>query len=589
MTKYLLTAAASALALGSCQLSPNQDAQKPNIVIILTDDQGWGDFGLNGNTQLSTPNLDALASQGVRFNNFYVCPVCAPTRAEMLTGRYSFRTGATGVSEGYERINPDEVLLPEILGDAGYVTGAFGKWHNGTQAPYHPNTRGFDEFYGFCSGHWGNYFDPILDHNGEIVKGEGYITDDVTTKGIEFMENNRDQPFFLYLPLPTPHSPMQVPDRWYDKFKDWQPELPNRYADRENLDHTRAALAMCENIDWNVGRVLSKLEELNLDDNTIVMFFTDNGPNGWRWNGGMRGIKGSVDEGGLRTPLLVSWPGKFKPGLEIDHIAGAIDLLPTLHHLAGLGQPLPNLLDGLSLKPLLYNESQNFPDRVIMAQWGNRMSIRSQKYRLDEQNRLYDIENDRGQENDISLQQPDEWKRLNEIKDTLLHELNTVVADHRNSPFSVGHKSMSTTLLPARDGQPHGAIQRSNQFPNSSFFTNWSNTTDSITWHIDVMTAGLYLTEIYYTLPHGAEGTQLELSFHENNTLVTLREAHNPPLTGMENDRFERLESYVKDFKPITSNTIRLMAREGFLTLKSPKIEGDRGADIQMILMRRLE
>ena len=248
------------------------DAAQPNVVVILTDDQGWGDLSLHGNTNLNTPNLDALAKAGASFDRFYVCPVCSPTRAEFLTGRYHPRGGVFSTSAGGERLDLDEVTIADTLKAAGYKTGAFGKWHNGMQYPYHPNGRGFDEYYGFTSGHWGHYFDPLLEHNGALVRGSGFCVDDFTNKAMKFIESSvkQDQPFFAYLPYNTPHSPMQVPDRFWKKFDGIELGLRNRDPNKENVQHTRAALAMCENVDWNVGRLLKKLERLGVDDNTIL-------------------------------------------------------------------------------------------------------------------------------------------------------------------------------------------------------------------------------------------------------------------------------------------------------------------------------
>ena len=195
-------------------------SERPNVVVILSDDQGWGDLSLHGNPNLSTPNIDALARDGVELDHFYVCAVCSPTRAEFLTGRYHTRMGVYSTSTGGERFNADEQTVAEVFQQAGYATAAFGKWHSGMQYPYHPNARGFAEYYGFCSGHWGNYFDPMLEHNGEIVQGNGFIVDDLTNRAIEFMDGHRDQPFFVYLPLNTPHSPMQVPDPYWERFAD---------------------------------------------------------------------------------------------------------------------------------------------------------------------------------------------------------------------------------------------------------------------------------------------------------------------------------------------------------------------------------
>ena len=281
-----------AAGLGLATPLVSQTRKRPNIVVILADDQGWGDLSVNGNRNLSTPKIDSLARDGALLDRFYVCPVCAPTRAEFLTGRYHARGGVRGVSTGAERLNLDEKTIAQSFRAAGYATGAFGKWHNGSQFPYHPNARGFDEYYGFTSGHWGLYFNPTLDHNGKLVQGKGYISDDLTNHAIGFIEQHRNEPFFCYLPFNTPHSPMEVPDNFFERFEHYEPKMRARDPKLESIPMTRAVLAMCENIDWNVGRVLAKLEELKLANDTIVIYFSDNGPNSWRWNGCMKGRKG---------------------------------------------------------------------------------------------------------------------------------------------------------------------------------------------------------------------------------------------------------------------------------------------------------
>lgn len=285
----------------------------PNVILFLADDQGWGDLSSHGNTNVRTPNLDTLAREGASFTRFFVSPVCSPTRAELLTGRYHPRTGVYATSRGGERLDLDETTIAQIFHAAGYATAAFGKWHNGSQPPYHPNARGFDEFYGFTSGHWGNYFDPPLDHNGRVVRGNGYVTDDFTDRAIRFIEDHRAEPFFVWVAYNTPHSPMQVPDRWWARFEDGDLAQRHRDPGKEHLDHTRAALAMTENIDWNVGRLTGRLAELGLADDTIVVYLTDNGPNGWRWNGGMKGRKGSTDEGASAPPSSSAGHAPSKP------------------------------------------------------------------------------------------------------------------------------------------------------------------------------------------------------------------------------------------------------------------------------------
>ena len=247
-----------------------QQTVSPNIIVFLADDQGWGDLSGNGNVDLKTPHVDSLARDGAMFENFFVSPVCSPTRAEFLTGRCHPRGGVHSTSAGGERLDLDETTIKDVFKAAGYQTAAYGKWHNGMQYPYHPNARGFDDFYGFCSGHWGHYYDWSLERNGRAVMGEGFCIDDFTNKALTFIENNRERPFFLYLPYNTPHSPMQVPDAYWNRFKnkDLKKRHPSSMANR--IDHVRCALAMCENIDWNVGRVLKKLDDLNLADDTIV-------------------------------------------------------------------------------------------------------------------------------------------------------------------------------------------------------------------------------------------------------------------------------------------------------------------------------
>ncbi len=203
-----------ALVIISCKTS-NQTGSEgdrhPNVIIILSDDQGWGDLSMNGNVNLSTPHIDQLSANGASFDRFYVCAVCSPTRAELLTGRYHPRGGVYSTSAGGERLDLDESTLADAFKNAGYATAAFGKWHNGMQYPYHPNARGFNEYYGFCSGHWGDYFSPPLEHNGQLVKGNGFVIDDFTERAMAFMEEHQNRPFLVYLPYNTPHSPMQVP------------------------------------------------------------------------------------------------------------------------------------------------------------------------------------------------------------------------------------------------------------------------------------------------------------------------------------------------------------------------------------------
>jgi arylsulfatase A-like enzyme len=557
------------------------------VVVILTDDQGWGDLSVNGNTNLSTPHVDSLARDGVSFDRFYVCPVCSPTRAEFLTGRYHPRSGVYSTSAGGERMDLDEVTIADTFRTAGYATAAFGKWHNGMQYPYHPNGRGFDEFYGFCSGHWGNYFNPPLEHNGRIVRGEGFIIDDLTNRAMAFIKENQERPFFVYLPLNTPHSPMQVPDRWWNRFQDKDLPMHNREPQRENLPHVRAALAMCENIDWNVGRLLARLDALQLADDTIVVYFCDNGPNGVRWNGGMKGRKGSTDEGGVRSPLLIRWPGELPRGKTVPQISAAIDLLPTLADLAGIPVQSKKPLDGVSLKSLLFGASHEWPDRLIVSHWRNRVSVRSQRFRLDQRGQLFDLTTDPGQYEDVSREFPEVTAKLSTAAEEFT---NQVLAgyDQDERPFVIGHPDFKYTQLPARDGVAHGNIQRSNRFPNCSFFTSWTDVGDKITWDAEVLADGEFEVEIYYTCPAEDVGSEIVLTFNDSELRGRITQAHDPPLRGGEHDRVERMESYVKDFKALKLGRLQLAKGKGQLTLRAAEIPGDQAMDFRLMMLTRV-
>jgi len=577
----------SCIVLFSCD---NEEiGKKPNIILILTDDQGWGDLSTNGNTNISTPNIDRLAQNGVTFDRFYVCPVCSPTRAELLTGRYHVRGGVYSTSEGGERLDLDETTIADIFKKAGYATAAYGKWHNGMQAPYHPNARGFDDFYGFCSGHWGDYFSPMLEHNGEIVKGNGFTINDFTDHGIQFIEENRNRPFFLYLPFNTPHSPMQVPDEWWKKFNGKELKMLSQESDKEEIQFTRAALAMCENIDWNVGRLMAKVGELGLQQNTIFVYLSDNGPNSKRWNGGMKGIKGSTDEGGVRSPCFIKWDGTIPKGRKIKEISCAIDILPTLLELAGVNVALKKSLDGVSLSPLLLNEKMDWPERLIFNHWGKNTSVRSQKYRLDAGNKLFDMLNDPEQTTDISAENLEIAAQLRIAKEKWENEVVSELPEIDTRPFVVGDPNYSFTQIPARDGTPHGNIIRSNKYPNCTFFTNWISVDDEITWDVEVLMEGDFEVEVYYTCPARDVGSTFELSFGTQKLSGKITEVYDPPLRGMENDRYLRIESYVKDFKPLNVGIIHLNKGKATLKLKATNIPGSQVMDFRLMMLKRVK
>ena len=581
-------------------------AGPPNIVVLLADDSGWGDYSLTGNPNLRTPNIDSIARQGAMLDRFYVCSVCAPTRAEFLTGRYHSRGGVRGVSTGQERLNLDERTLADAFKAAGYATGAFGKWHNGSQWPYHPNARGFDEYYGFTSGHWGEYFDPPLEHNGRFVRGTGFIADDLTHHALAFIEQNKARPFLCYVPFNTPHSPFCVPDEYWRRFKDDPVKLRGQEGADEDLAVTRCALAMVENLDWNVGRVLRRLDELKLAENTIVIYFSDNGPNSWRWNGGMKGRKGSTDEGGVRSVFALRWPGRIPAGTKITQIAGAIDLLPTLTALTGVKRVGDKPLDGRDLSPLLLGRAVNWPDRMIFSHQGGNVSARSQQYRFDSAGGLFDLTIDPGQTRNLASEQPAvaakfaaavaDWRK--EVFGQAAPAAETANAKGKGKgkvrggglppddrPYPVGYAGFPMTPLPARDGVAHGGVRRSAGAPNCSYFVNWKDAADAMTWDVAVNTTGQYDAVIYYTCPPADAGSTVELSFNGASVTGKVAPGWDPPLIADQDRVPRKSESIMKEFRTLNLGTVKLAKGRGPLTLRALQIPGKSVMEVRLVTL----
>jgi arylsulfatase A-like enzyme len=364
-----------------------ENTSRPNVVLILADDQGWGDFGFHGNPQLKTPHLDRLAGQSTELTRFHVCPVCSPTRASLLTGRYNYRTGAIDTFLGRSTMVTEEVTLAEMLATAGYRTGIFGKWHLGDNYPSRPGDQGFAESLvhrgggiGQASDPPGNsYFDPALLENGREIKSHGYCSDVFTDAAIRFISQKSSEPFFAYLAFNCPHTPLQVPQEYHRRYQGM------------GLDEDTAKLyGMVANIDDNLGRLFAKLQELKLDESTIVVFLTDNGPQSHRYNGVLNDLKGSVHDGGIRVPCLVRLPGQIAAGAKIDQVAAHIDLTPTLLEACSVARPANVALDGVSLWPLLLGKQTALAERTLFFQWhrgdvperDRACAARSRRYKL---------------------------------------------------------------------------------------------------------------------------------------------------------------------------------------------------------------
>ncbi|NLX12291.1 MAG: arylsulfatase [Phycisphaerales bacterium] len=430
--------------------------RRPNIILILTDDQGYGDLGRHGNPVIKTPHLDRLYDEAVRFEDYHVSPTCAPTRSALLSGRHEFRSGVTHTIYERERMSLATTTIVEILKSAGYTTGIFGKWHLGDEEPYQPGNRGFDEVFihgaggigqtypGSCGDAPANsYFDPVILHNGTFVKTDGYCTDVFFNQAMKWIETNKgQQPFFCYLATNAPHSPHHVPEEYEKMYAQWlasQSDNTNPQDAAKGPDQSKKAsanietarfLGMITNIDDNVGRLMGKIREWGIDRDTLVIFMTDNGGTaGCRiFNAGMKGTKGTAHNGGTRAMSLWRWPGALKPA-SVPALTAHLDVFPTLAQLAGakLSEETASELEGFSLVPLLRNAGASWPDdRMLFTHVGRwergtppdkfgRCSVRWRDYLYfpkPEEGELYDLRADPGETTNIIARHPDVAAKL---------------------------------------------------------------------------------------------------------------------------------------------------------------------------------
>lgn len=477
---------------------------RPNVVLIMTDDQGWGDVGVHGNDAIRTPNLDRLAREGVQFTRFYAGPVCTPTRASLMTGRYHLRTRAIDTYRGRAIMHPDEVTLAETLGAAGYRTCIFGKWHLGDHHPSRPIDQGFGE----ALVHWGggiaqpadppqgnSYFDPWLEHNGKLVKSFGYCSDVYTDAALRFIDDRGNAggdaaPFFVYLAFNAPHDPLQVSD-----------DLARPYREAGLDEPTAKVYAMVENIDANVGRLLARLAERKLADDTLVIFLSDNGPAGRRYNGGFRGAKGSVYEGGIRVPCFARWPAGFAGGGAVERIAAHIDLAPTILAACGIEPPADVTLDGTSLLPLLRDAEVEWAERTLYFQWhrgdaadrGRACAAVTDRFKLvqpagvdegpapvDPAWELYDVAADAGEQTNLAASLPEVVASMRARYDAWFADVS---ATRGFDPvrISLGSPTENPLLLTRQDWRGAG----------------WGKT-DAGHWEVHVAAAGTYRVTLLF-------------------------------------------------------------------------------------------
>jgi arylsulfatase A-like enzyme len=589
----------TALLMTSFTAMQGAESSKPNVLLIMTDDQGYGDFSSHGNPHLQTPYIDKLAETGVRFDRFYVNSFCAPTRAALLTGRWPLRTGCHGVTHNREAMRPSEVTIAEALHPAGYRSTCIGKWHNGEQYPFTPIGQGFDEAFGFNNGHWNNYFDAVLLRGAKHEATKGYITDVLTDQAMRFITANQAGPFFCYLSYNAPHSPYQVPDQYFDKFKS------------KGFDDTLAAFyGMCENIDDNVGRLLAHLESLKLADNTIVVFLTDNGGTAGvkTYNAGMRGGKTSVHEGGSRVPLFMRWPSaKWQPHV-VKPIVSHIDLYPTLLDLCGVKAPVGAKLDGISLRRLLEStDSSAWPDRTLFTHnpidESNKYpgAVRTQKYRLVREIKgpaggskakandtsatpwqLYDMESDPGQKKDIATDEPDIVKPLSDQYDAWFADISR--DGLQRFPLTVGHPEHNPVELHA----PQAYLDQPLTFANGPGFANdwltgWTDTKAKVWFDIEVATAGDYEIELALACPSADAGSRLRMGVGSESIETVVPAAPAPEIPLPHRDEAGSARYRNREWSILKAGTLRLPNGLAKLTIEPLAMPGSQVMDLKHV------
>ena len=423
----------------SAILSPMADAddgkpfEKPNVVIVITDDQGYGDLAFTGNPAIKTPTLDELSKQGTLLNNFHVDPTCAPTRSALMTGRYSDRVGVWHTVQGRNMLRRRETTMADVFKSNGYATGMFGKWHLGDCYPYRPEDRGF----GHCVYHqaggvgqapdyWGNdYFDDTYIVNGKHQRFEGFCTDVWFDEGMKFIKGNKDKPFFTYISTNAPHSPHYSPEK-YSKPYAGNPDvsIPEFYG-------------MITNIDDNMAKLMKLLDDEGLADNTILVYMTDNGTSGGvkggrGYDGGMRGRKGSEYEGGHRVPFIIRWPnGKIEAGKSVERLTAHIDVLPTMIELCQLDAPEIQF-DGSDIGDLLHSDGKDWEQRTLVVEsqrvvdpikW-RKSAVMNDRWRLVNGEELFDLNADPKQANDVAAENPEVVQRLRDEYTTFWNDVS---------------------------------------------------------------------------------------------------------------------------------------------------------------------
>lgn len=496
-----------------------EEPPRPNVVLIVTDDQGWGDFGFQGNQAVHTPHLDRLAERSARLSTFYVHPVCAPTRAALMTGRAPQRTRAFDTYIGRAMLEPEEVTVAEVLSAAGWATGIFGKWHLGDSPPLRAIDQGFDEALVLRGGGIGQpsdpeggegrYTDPVLFHDGERFEAKGFCTDVYFDAALEWIGEQvaAGRPFFAYLPTNAPHSPLaDVPEGLYRRYLGELTQEALAFAGAEgaplpknqDLDVIARIFAMITNIDDNVGELVERLEALGVERDTLVLFLVDNGPNTRRYVGGRRGMKGEVYEGGVRSPLLACWPARLEPGVATDRVGCDMDVMPTILDACGVAVPDGVEVDGRSLLPLLERRAEPWPDRAITIQAHrgdagvryHNFLTRTQRWKLVNASgfgrevlsvepifELYELSVDPFEQHDLAEEHPERVAELRAVYDAWFDDVSSTRPDNWAPPrIHLGSPAASRVDLTRQDWR----VRKGN---------GWGGRRTQGTWAVEVVDA----------------------------------------------------------------------------------------------------
>jgi len=553
-------------------------APQPNVILIVADGLGFGDLSLHGNPILKTPALDQLAKEGTEFTRFYVSPFSAPSRASVLTGRDSLRTGVSGDSGGRETLPAEEITAAEIFKRAGYHTAMYGKWHLGSHFPTVPHGQGFDDYIGFRPAHWSTYFNTTLEFNGKGMPTRGYMTDALSEMAQNYIATKKTKPFFLYLAYPVPHSPYQVPDKWHDAVK------------ALNLAEPLTTLyAMIANLDDNIGKIMNGLERAGLADSTIVIFLSATGPDRERFNAGLRGRAGSINEGGVRVPCFIRWPKNVPAGKVVDSIAAHVDLLPTLLDLCRIDVTVARM-DGFSLRPLLKGEAGN-AERIVFTNSSDRPfpgAARTQRYSLINGMELYDLKTDPGEDKNTAADHPAEFARL---KDAYTEWFARASKERpfKARPIPVGHKEENPSILGATDAQFGGALKFFGAPGDAhDWITNWIDPGDTIRWNIDVITAGTYEITVLYRCEANDVGSKVSLEI-SGARVSTAAKQEAIAIRTDPNDRFKRSEVPLAVWMPLKLGRLKLAAGANTVILSAQEKPGEKVMDVKSVLLMKVD